>query len=133
MISFAISFFMRLMCVVRADLRVVAADHGDRAAQHAGLDAVDQRLGGAQLVDVRVGDAVQALLDRLDRIADGGVGLELRNVDQLGAAVLEVANGQLDDLLRVLARVLLVELDEVGIGHLRDIGSGDELRVEALA
>ena len=47
-----ISFFEQLlhqldMRGVGADLGVVAADHGDGAAQNAGLHALDQGLGGA--------------------------------------------------------------------------------------
>ena len=79
-----------------------------------------------------VGDAVQALLDGLDGVADGGVGLQLGNVNKLGLAVLEVADGHLHDLAGVLAGGRLIELDIVGIGHLGDGRGGHELGVEAL-
>ena len=120
------------MGVVVADAGVVAADQGHGAAQHAGLHALDQRDHGVDLVHVAVGDAVQALLDGLDGVADGGVGLQLGNVNKLGLAVLEVANGHLHDLLRVLAGSRLIELDVVGIGHPGDGRGGHELGVEAL-
>ena len=117
---------------VRADFRVVAADHRDSAAQNAGLHNVDQRLRGAGDVDMAVSNAVKLFLDGLNRVADAGLGLELGNVDQLGLAVLEVFNRHLDDRLGVVRRGGLVELDEVRVRHPGDRGGGDELGVEAL-
>ena len=48
---------------VGANLGVVAADHGHGAPENAGMDALDQGLGGAELVHLGVGNAVENLLD----------------------------------------------------------------------
>ena len=120
------------MCGVGADLGVVAADHRDSAAQDAGLDDVSQRLERAERVNVRVAHAVELFLNGLDRVADTGLGLEVRNVDKLGLAVFEVFNRHADDRLGVVRRSVLMELDEIGVRHAGDGGGGDELGMEAL-
>ena len=79
-----------------------------------------------------VGDAVQALLDGLDGVAHAGLALELRDVDQILVAVLEVLHRHLHDGLGVVGRSLLVELDVLGIRHPGDGRGGDELGMEAL-
>ena len=117
---------------VGADLGVVAADHRHCAAQDARLDDIRQRLQRAERVDMGVADAVELFLDGLDRVADTGLGLEVRDVDKLGLAVLEVLDRHLDDRLGVVRRGILMELDEIGVRHAGDGGSGDELGVEAL-
>ena len=61
---------------VGANLRVVAADHRDSAAQNAGLHNVDQRLRRAGDVNMAVGNAVKLFLDGLNRVANAGLGLE---------------------------------------------------------
>ena len=118
------------MCGVGADLGVVAADHRDSAAQDAGLDDVSQRLERAEGVDVRVAHAVELFLNGLDRVADTGLGLEVRNVDKLGLAVFEVFNRHADDRLGVVRRSVLMELNEIGVRHAGDGGGGDELGME---
>ena len=60
--------------IVGADLRIVAADHGDSAAENAGGDALEQGLRGAEGVDLAVGNAVEDLNDGFEGIADAGVG-----------------------------------------------------------
>ena len=60
--------------IVGADLRIVAADHGDSAAENAGGDALEQGLRGAEGVDLAVGNAVEDLDDGFEGIADAGVG-----------------------------------------------------------
>ena len=117
---------------VGADLGVVAADHRHCAAQDARLDDIRQRLQRAERVDVGVADAVELFLDGLDRVADTGLGLEVRDVDELGLAVLEVLDRHLDDRLGVVRRGVLMELDEIGVRHAGDGGGGDELGMETL-
>ena len=118
--------------IVGADLRIVAADHGDSAAENAGGDALEQGLRGAEGVDLAVGNAVQDLHDGFEGIADAGVGDLVRNVDQIGLAVREVLNGHLHNGLGVLTGVVGGEADELGVRHAGDGGGGDELRMEAL-
>ena len=77
-------------------------------------------------------NAVKLLLDRFDRVADTGVGLELRNVDEVLIAVFEVFNRHLHDRLCVFSGGFLVELDVIAVRHTGDGGGGDELGVEAL-
>ena len=118
--------------IVGADLRIVAADHGDSAAENAGGDALEQGLRGAEGVDLAVGNAVEDLNDGFEGIADAGVGDLVRNVDQIGLAVREVLNGHLHNGLGVLTGVVGGEADELGVRHAGDGGGGDELRMEAL-
>ncbi len=120
------------MAVVRADLRVVAADHCHRAADDAGGDAVQQRLRGAGHVHMGVGDAVQHLDDGLGGVAHGRLRLQLRDIDQFRFAVLIVLAGHADDGLGVLGCIFRREVDEFAVRHSRDLRSRDELRVEAL-
>ena len=116
---------------IGADLGVVAADHGDRAAQNAGLHNIDQRSHRAGDVHMGVRNAVQTLLDGLDGVAHARLGLELRDVDKILIAVFEVLDRHPHDRLGVFSRGVLVELDEIGVRHPGDGGGGDELGVEA--
>ena len=79
-----------------------------------------------------VAHAVQFLLDGLHRVAHAGLGLQVGNIHQLGAAVLEVLDGRFDDGLGVLTGTLGMELDEVGVRDLGNGRGGDELGMEAL-
>ena len=121
------------MSGVGTDLGVIAAHHGHGAAQHAGLDAVDQGLGGAVSIHMGVAHAVQLLLDGLNGVAHTGLGDLVGNVHQLALPVLEVLDSHLDDCLGVVTGILSGELDELGVGHPADGRGGDELGVEALA
>ena len=121
------------MSGVRTDLGVVAADHGHSAAEDTGGDALQQGLGGAELVHLGVGNAVQDLDDGFHRVAHPGVLLRVGNVDQLRLPILEVLHGHLHDCLGVLTGGLGIEADELGVGHPGDGRGGDELGVEALA
>ena len=117
---------------IGANLGVVAADHCDSTAQDAGLDNVGQRLQRAERVNMGVAHAVEFFLNGLDRVADAGLGLEVRNVDKFGLAVFEVFNRHADDRLGVLRRSILMELDEIRVRHAGNGRGRDELGMEAL-
>ena len=117
---------------VRTDLGVVAADQSHSTAEDTGGDALQQGLGGAELVNLGVGNAVENLDDGFKRVAHAGLLDLVGDVHQLGLPVLEVLNGHLDDRLGVVTGVLGRELDELGVGHPADGRGGDELGVEAL-
>ena len=53
------------------------------------MDTLDQGLGGAELVQLGVGNAIQNLLDSLNRVTNTGILLLVGNVNQLGLTVLE--------------------------------------------
>ena len=97
------------------------------------MDALDQGLGGAELVHLGVGNAVEDLLNGLYRVAHPGVLLLAGDVHQLALAVLKVLNGHLHNGLGVLTGGLGMELDELGVGHPGNGRGGDELGMEALA
>ena len=117
---------------VRTNLGVVAAYHGNCAADNAGANALNQRLGGSNYINKAVGNGIQSLNNCLEGITYSSLLLDVRNMYQILLTVYKVLNRGLYDQLRILAGILTVKVDEVGIGHTRDIGSGDELRVEAL-
>ena len=118
---------------VGTDLGVVTTDHSNSAADNTGVDALDQGLGGAELVYLGVGNGIQNLLDGLDGVTDSCLLLLIGDIHQVLITVGEVLDGHLDDCLCVLTGSFSMELDEFGVGHPGDGGGGDELGVEALA
>ena len=80
-----------------------------------------------------VGNAVQFLLNLLNRISHNCLLFQIRDMYQVRLSILKVLNRHLHDLLCILASRLGVETDKVRIRHLRNRRCGDELGVETLA
>ena len=118
---------------VGTNLGVVAADHGHSAPQNTGGHALQQGLGGAELVHLGVGNAVENLDNGLQGVANPSLLLLVGDVDQLRIPVLEVLNRHFHDGLGVVTGSLGGEADELGIGNPGNGRGGDELGMEALA
>ena len=120
------------VCAVRSYLRVVTPYHSNCSTQNAGSDALDKRLGGTELVYLRVCYGIQLLYNCLEGITNRCLLLLARNMYKLRLSVLEILDCHLYDSLCIFCRILRAEADELCIRHLCNRGSRHEFGVEAL-
>ena len=91
---------------VRTNLGVVAAYHGNCAADNARANTLNQRLGGSNYVNKAVGNGIQSLNNCLEGITYSSLLLDVRNMYQILLTVYKVLNRGLYDQLRILAGIL---------------------------
>ena len=91
------------MCAVRSYLRVVTAYHSNCSTENTGSDALDKRLGGTELIYLRVCYGIQLLYNCLEENNQPLPSASYaRNMYQLRFSVLEVLDGHLYDCLCIL-------------------------------
>ena len=121
------------MCIVRADLRIVTSNHCNCTTDNTRCYTLKERFGGSGYIYLAVGNTVKYFHKCFQRISNSCFLLHIRDIYKIRFTVLEVFTCSHNDLFCFLCCGSYIKTDVIGIRHLSDRRSCDELGMETFA